>query len=98
MATKNISIKPSDGWVEAVPAGTTFVRFNQYPNTQPFYLNTAPTGDTPDPDSRGFRVDCDNFYCDVVSDEAYFIRVENTTPDRDLRIDILYFTEPAPGP
>lgn len=90
MATANFNIQPNDGWVEVTSAGVDFIKIRQYPSSQPFYVTTGPS--TPASTVRGFRVDCDEFWCDVPVSDKYYVRTENFKPDIDLRIDVFFIT------
>lgn len=88
MATANFDIQPDNGWVAVTAAGVDFIKIRQYPTSQPFYVTTGAT--TPASTVRGFRVDCDEFWCDVPVADNYYVRAENFKPDRPLRIDVFF--------
>lgn len=88
MATANFYIQPDDGWVAVTSAGVDFIMIRQYPNSQPFYVTTGTT--TPANTVKGFRVDCEQFWCDTPVAQNFYVRTENFKPDTDLRIDVFY--------
>lgn len=88
MATANFNIQPNDGWVEVTSAGVDFIRIRQYPKSQPFYVTTGSS--TPALTVRGYRVDCEEFWCDIRVADKFYVRAENFKPDTDLRIDVFF--------
>lgn len=91
MATANFNIQPDDGWVAVTSAGVNFIKIRQYPKTQPFYVTTGSS--TPAATVRGYRVDCEEFWCDVTVTDNFYVRAVSPKPDLDLRIDV--FSNPS---
>jgi hypothetical protein len=88
MATANFSIQPEDGWVEVTDDAVSFIRIRGYPSSQAYYVTTGET--TPADTVRGYRIDCEEFWCDVPILDNFYVRVVNSKPDIDYRIDVFY--------
>lgn len=91
MATDNFYPTPSDGWVKVTAAGVNFIKIRSNTPNHAFFVTSS--GSDPDLSVIGYKVDCEEFWCDVAVAESFYVRVTNEQPVR-TRIDVFFIASP----
>jgi hypothetical protein len=89
MATANFNLDAEDGWTVVTSGGAAFIRIRQNVKSHPFFVTSS--GSAPAATVIGYKVECEDFWVDVETDEEYYVRVEGNVP-QNYRIDV--FTIP----
>lgn len=88
MATTNLYIAPEDGWVDCQVTDAGFLKIMAFPS-RTFYVFT---GDTPDSDDVGMRIDPNKAFTvnQQIAGPVYVRVLDNAQPEpgQDIRIDI----------
>lgn len=87
MATANFSIDAEDGWTEVTSAGVDFIRIRSNTPSHAFYVTTGSS--TPATTVIGYKVQCDDFWCDVPVTDNFYVRVIENLP-QETRFDVFY--------
>ncbi len=87
MATANIDLDAEDGWVAVVTGGCDFVRIRSNTPGHAFFVTNA--GSTPAATVIGYKVQCDDFWCDVPINDNVYVRTAENVPQQ-TRIDVFY--------
>lgn len=74
--TNTIELKPGAGWVLLAPAVTDFLRLNHTPMSTPFYITTAASLPTGQPQG-GFQVLCASEHFDGANTLNVYGRVQD---------------------
>lgn len=92
MATANFDIDAEDGWVAVTSGGAAFIKIRSNTPNHPFFVTTGSSA--PAASVIGFKVHCEEFWCDVSTTENYYVRTLENLP-QNSRIDVFYI---APTP
>lgn len=79
MATANFNIQPEDGWTAVTDAGVDFIRIRNTDNKVPFYVTSGSTA--PAATDIGYKVGCEDFWCDVATAELFYVRTVENRPE-----------------
>lgn len=87
MATANFFIDAEDGWTAVTAAGVDFIRIRSNTPNHAFYVTTG--SETPASTVIGYKVHCDDFWCDVPVTENFYVRTIENLP-QETRFDVFY--------
>jgi hypothetical protein len=87
MATANFSIDAEDGWTAVTSAGVDFIKIRSNTNKHAFFVTTNPT--TPASTVIGYKVTCEDFWCDVPVADNFYVRVMENLP-QETRFDVFF--------
>lgn len=89
MATANFFIDAEDGWTAVTSDGVDFIRIRSNTPKHAFYVTTGDT--TPAATVIGYKVQCDDFWCDVPVAENFYVRTIENLP-QETRFDVFFVT------
>lgn len=87
MATANFDIDAEDGWVAVTSGGVDFIRITSNTPKHAFFVTNDSS--TPAATVIGYKVHCDDFWCDVPVTGNFYVRVPGNVP-QNTRIDVFY--------
>jgi hypothetical protein len=87
MATANFNLDAEDGWVAVTSNPTNFIRIRSNTPKHPFFVTSGSS--TPASTVIGYKVHCEDFYCDVEVTDNYYVRIGENVP-QNTRIDVFY--------
>lgn len=87
MATANFNINAEDGWIEVVGVGSDFVRISSNTSRHAIFVTDGTT--TPAASVIGYKIICDEFWCNTTNPNKYYVRVASNVPQETL-VDVFY--------